>query len=428
MTEVGLDVAAPGRSLDARRAARASLARWREQALELDVTFVEPGSCPLVLRLHEPEAVVHPKALAAALASEGASVRPVGPSEPVAALWEFDAQSAGEEALEPPPATLVRGPGKSCAAGAFLGFSFAGRRRHPRPEVAELVPRDASRILELGCAEGGLGASLEARGARVTGIEIDEESASVAATRLSRVLATPLEAALPALRETFDVAVAADVLEHLDDPVAALEALRDVAKRLVFSVPNGSHVSVLAGVLQGRWDPTLEGIVAFDHRTYAGRAGWDALLRAGGWHVEEWRAVPLLPPRAAPWLPAFGLREEELTAYQWLGVARRAEPEGELILGPVPEIDRAPAGVCRSALAAARPLFRGEIAAERAPLVHAVTRRGASGPSLHPGGRESIPEDALRAGALGLPVAWDDLEAATWSAAPVDARFGTVGT
>lgn len=426
MTKIGLDAAAPGKPLDAQRAARTSLARWRAQARQLGVTFVEPGGCPLLLRLHELEAVVHPKALAAALASEGASVLPVRPSEPVAALWEFDAQSSGEDVLEPPPATLVRGPGPSCAAAAFLGYSFVGRRGHTRPEVAELVPRDASRVLELGCAEGGLGASLEARGARVTGIEVDEESASVAATRLSRVLAMPLEAALPGLRETFDVAVAADVLEHLDDPVGALGALRDVAKTLVFSVPNGSHVSVLAGVLQGRWDPNLEGIVAFDHRTYAGRAGWDALFRAGGWHVEEWRAVPLLPPRAAPWMPAIRLPEEELTAYQWLGVARPAGPEGELVLGPVPRIDEVPAGVCRSALVAARPLFRGEVAVDRAPLVHAVTRKGASGVSLVPGGRESIPEEALRARALGLPVAWDDLEAATWSAAPVDARLGTV--
>jgi SAM-dependent methyltransferase len=416
--EIGLEVADSGKTADARRAARTSLARWQEQAATLGVRFVEPGGSTVVLRIHEPEAVVHPNALAAALASEGARVVPSRPSELFATLWEFDALVVGEGAVEPAPATLVRRLGPACVSARFLVHSFVGRRSHARPEVEALVPAGASRVLELGCAEGALGASLEARGARVTGIEMDEESASVAATRLSRVLAIPIETALPQLDEKFEVAVAADVLEHLDDPVSVLRLLREAATLLVFSVPNGSHVSVLAGVLQGRWDPSLEGIVAFDHRTYAGRIGWETLFCAAGWRVVEWCAVPLLPPRAAPWMAAFSLSGEDLTAYQWLGIARRSEPKGRLVLGPVPPIDEPPGGVTRSALVAARPLFRGEVAVDRAPLVGAVTRKRTSGPEPLPVGQATPPEEAIRARALGLPVAWDDLEAESWSTAP----------
>jgi len=72
-----------------------------------------------------------------------------------------------------------------------------------------------------------------------------------------------------------------------------------------------------------------------------------------------------------------------------------------------------PAAVRRSApnaLAAAAPLFRGEVAIARAALVRAVTRAGGGVPA----GREAVPEEASRARALGLPVAWADLEAASW--------------
>lgn len=421
--EIGLEVASPGIPADARRAARTSLARWGAQAATLGVTFVQPERATVVLRIREPEAVVHPKALATALASDGASVVPARPSGSFATLWEFDELSEGAGALEPVPAVLSRHPGPACVAPEFLLFSFAGRRAHPRPEVEALVPSGASRILELGCAEGALGASLESRGAHVTGIEADEQSASVAATRLSRVLAMPIESALSRLDGTFDAAVAADVLEHLEDPVGVLRALRDAASLLVFSVPNGSHVSVLAGVLQGRWDPSLEGLLAFDHRTYAGRSGWEALLNAAGWRVEGWRAVALLPPRAARWMPALRLPENELTAYQWLGVARRSRPAGQLSLGPVGTIDEPAPGVHRNALVAAGPLFRGGVVADREPLVRAVTRRGAPGPGPVAVGRVDPPEEAVRARALGLPVAWDDLEAESWAlasaAAPV---------
>jgi hypothetical protein len=412
--EIGLDVAAGGTPADARRAARASLARWRAQAAALGVTFGAAAGPGPLLRIREPEALVHPGALAAAILGDGATVVPARAREPYAAVWEFDAQGPGDGALEPAPAMLVRGPGPARAAAGFLVHSFAGRRAHARPEVAALVPSFAARILELGCAEGALGAALEAGGARVTGIEIDEEAAAVAATRLSRVHAMSLESALPRLAGPFDAAVAADVLEHLDDPVGALRALREAAAVLVFSVPNGAHVSVLAGVLQGRWDPALEGIVAFDHRTYAGRAGWDALFRAGGWRVETWQAVPLLPPRAEPWLSAFRLPADELTTYQFLGLARRAEPEGDVPLEAVPETEAAMPGPARNALAAAFPLFHGAVAAERRALVAAVTRKGTIGAASVPAGCAEVPEAARRALALGLPVAWEDLEAESW--------------
>src|SRR4051794_37422602 len=58
-----------------------------------------------------------------------------------------------------------------------------------RPEVQALVPRQARRILDLGCAAGALGAALKSSlGAAVTGVELDPAHARDAARVLDRVV------------------------------------------------------------------------------------------------------------------------------------------------------------------------------------------------------------------------------------------------
>src|SRR5512135_1574402 len=114
--EIGLEVSEPGPAEDVRRAARTSLARWRAQAARLGVTFVAPSGAEPVLSIGEPEAVVHPNALAAALACEAARVVPARSNGLFVALWEFEALTAGEGALDPPPAVLVRRPGPASRA------------------------------------------------------------------------------------------------------------------------------------------------------------------------------------------------------------------------------------------------------------------------------------------------------------------------
>jgi len=290
------------------------------------------------------------------------------PVEPYATTWEFEEVAA--EAPGPPtsvssaapaaPAVLHRatgGDGSRLSAEAWTVHSFASRRRHARPEVAALVPPGSARVLEIGCAEGALGAELEKAGVRVTGIEPDAAAARVAASRLTRVVPRGLDEAWDELGDGWDAVVAADVLEHLDDPVGALRRIRERCRAgaaLVVSLPNASHAAVLGGALQGRWDLALEGVVADDHHTWAGGPGWRRLLAAGGWRVETALAVPYVSPRVEPWvrvLAKAGLPESETTAIQWLFVARIATPERSLELG---ERNAACAALVEDPLRAAR--------------------------------------------------------------------------
>jgi hypothetical protein len=78
------------------------------------------------------------------------------------------------------------------------------------------------------------------------------------------------------------------------------------------------------------------------------------------------------------------------------------------------ETEAAAPGPARNALAAAFPLFHGAVATERRALVAAVSRKGTIGAASVPAGRAEVPEAARRALALGLPVAWEDLEAESW--------------
>jgi SAM-dependent methyltransferase len=355
-----------------------------------DLLVVEPedpraASAGLRLDVAEAEASVAPGGLARAAAilaaSDASSVEPAGfwsggsrAPEPYATVWEFEevaATAPGPPAPRPPaspapPVVLCRagGDGSRLSTEAWTVHSFAFRRGHARPEVAALVPPGSARVLEIGCGEGALGAGLERAGARVTGVEPDAGAARVAAGRLSRVVPRGLDEAWDEIGDGWDAVVAADVLEHLDDPLGALSRLRERCRpgtALVTSLPNAAHAAVLGGALMGRWDLALEGVVADDHRTWAGGPGWRRLLAACGWRVEAARPVTHVSPRVEPWvrvLAEAGLPGAETTAIQWLFVARAATPEGSLELGkPVPAyaaLVEDPVGAARAAAEASR--------------------------------------------------------------------------
>ncbi len=335
----------------------ALLSRRHHDLVVVDRSDPRASNAEAELLLHEPEALVPEDALSAlseglrgtrapcfgALVPEGVYPGSAPASSPYVAVWQFDelARARGPEwagleettgGISPPAELRFRSEGPRRLVRGWYVHSFAGRRAHERPYVVSLVPGAARTVLDVGCGEGCIGAALVASGATVVGIEPDASAATIARGRLTRVLEMPLQEAVKKLSDVvFDAIVVADVLEHLEDPIGALRVL---AKRLsldgtlIFSVPNATHAAILAGALQGRWDPVLEGTVSDDHRVYAGREGWRRIFVAGGFEVRMWTPARFAPPSLEPWaalLTRSGLTEEELTAGQWVGVAHRSE-------------------------------------------------------------------------------------------------------
>lgn len=184
-----------------------------------------------------------------------------------------------------PPLTLT----------AWLRYDLV--RRLLREELAPVA-----RILEVGAGEGALGARLAAAGYDYLGLEPDPASFGRARARLAgvgagEVLPARLEDVDPS-RSGFDVVAAFEVLEHIEDDAAALEAWRARLRP-------GGHVLLSVPAFADRFGPwdVLAGHVRRYERTDLAavleRAGFEApVVLAYGFllghaldRLRHWRAA-----------------------------------------------------------------------------------------------------------------------------------------
>jgi GT2 family glycosyltransferase/2-polyprenyl-3-methyl-5-hydroxy-6-metoxy-1,4-benzoquinol methylase len=164
--------------------------------------------------------------------------------------------------------------------------------RFAREEIVQQVPPTARRILDVGCGAGILGEQLRRRQpCEVWGIECDPDAAREAGTRLDRVIATTVDAALPELPTAyFDTLIAADVLEHVIDPWGTLRALAPTLApdaTVLISLPNLQHHAVLRDLLGGRFTYAPAGILDQTHLRFFTHASAVELARRAGFHVEH---------------------------------------------------------------------------------------------------------------------------------------------
>ncbi|MGZ6574161.1 MAG: methyltransferase domain-containing protein [Solirubrobacteraceae bacterium] len=159
-------------------------------------------------------------------------------------------------------------------------------------QVVRLVGTDA-RVLELGPSSGHMSRVLRDRGCSVVGIELDSEAATDAARYCERMIVgdldtVDLDGELGSDR--FDVIVAADVLEHLKDPLAVVRKLRDFLAPegfFVISLPNIAHGSVRLAPLQGRFQYQRTGLLDHTHLRFFTRESIGELLDAAELGVAE---------------------------------------------------------------------------------------------------------------------------------------------
>jgi 2-polyprenyl-3-methyl-5-hydroxy-6-metoxy-1,4-benzoquinol methylase len=148
---------------------------------------------------------------------------------------------------------------------------------HRLPAVAP------GRLLEIGCGSGKFLAGMKQRGWDVAGIEASPLAAASAQAAGLAVWSGRLEcAADPA--EHYDLVVGWEVLEHLHDPVAALEKLaRWTVPRgwLALSVPDAGSIDF--AIFKAAW----YGLDFPRHLFHFTLPTLTVVLRRGGWDIER---------------------------------------------------------------------------------------------------------------------------------------------
>ncbi|MCR9177558.1 MAG: methyltransferase domain-containing protein [Alphaproteobacteria bacterium] len=208
---------------------------------------------------------------------------------------------------------------------------------YSRPEVRALVPKSARRVLDIGCGAGALGAELKKNlGCEVWGVEFQADVADQARSRLDHVLSGDvfrLADQLPS--HGFDTVILADVLEHVIDGDGLLGIVKDKLApggRLVMSLPNIAHWSIVVGLMQGQWEYAEEGLLDRTHLRFFTPASANGMLARNGFtpEIATGKTLPDIAPPAGlvEALKAFDLDVPGLPAsasvYQMLFVCRVA--------------------------------------------------------------------------------------------------------
>jgi SAM-dependent methyltransferase len=121
--------------------------------------------------------------------------------------------------------------------------------------LRSLLPDTAARVLEIGCGEGSqlrkVGAVLP--GAHLTGLDLPDAELAARWEGIDATMVHGSADSLPWPDSTFDLVLALEVLEHLDDPERAVGEIARVARgAVVLSVP-WEPVWRAGNLLRGRY-------------------------------------------------------------------------------------------------------------------------------------------------------------------------------
>ena len=170
----------------------------------------------------------------------------------------------------------------------------------------------------------------------VVGVEPDPAEAELARQVLDQVASGTFPAVAPDVQRDggYDVIVFNDVLEHMPDPVQALDAARDLLAPdgvVVSSIPNVRHVSASAPlVLRGQWTYVDLGVLDSTHLRFFTASSIRELFVGSGWEITRFEPInfclEITDPEPRWWIHALGAvsfgRSDPFFTLQYTVVAR----------------------------------------------------------------------------------------------------------
>ena len=156
--------------------------------------------------------------------------------------------------------------------------------------MAPFLPDKYQRVLEVGCGAGAFVDHLRPS-SEVWGVEPNAEAGTAAALKMHRVLTGRYDDVADQLPDAyFDLVVCNDVIEHMDDHDAFLEAIKQKMRPggfIVGSIPNVRHVTALFKLLVLKdWRYSGSGILDRTHLRFFTERSLARTLQEHGYAIE----------------------------------------------------------------------------------------------------------------------------------------------
>lgn len=172
-------------------------------------------------------------------------------------------------------------------------WGVSRKYREERGELIDRIPAGARTILDIGCGRGLLGRGIRERigSVELLGIEMDPERAREAGAHYDRVIVEDATTWVPDIpRESIDVLVFADVIEHVADPKSLLSRFLpwlSPSGVVILSVPNIRYQKILKELAEGHFRYGEEGILDRTHLRFFTRESMLELFGDAGLWVES---------------------------------------------------------------------------------------------------------------------------------------------
>lgn len=176
--------------------------------------------------------------------------------------------------------------------------------KNSRPEIIAFLPKNISKILDIGCGQGHfLKLVKEKTGAETWGLEVVDSEANIAKNYSDRILIGKVEDTLDLIPNTFfDCITLNDVLEHLIEPKDVLRKLNNKLTKngiIVASIPNVRFIENLYELLIKKdWEYKKDGILDSTHLRFFTKksmkrlfedAGYEIILQEGINKTQSWK-------------------------------------------------------------------------------------------------------------------------------------------
>jgi len=168
----------------------------------------------------------------------------------------------------------------------------------PRDDLIALIPEGIKKVLDIGCAQGGLGKNLKKkkRDIEITGIELSPVLAEKATLVYDKVIIGDVEKV--DINDIFDLVICGDIIEHLYNPWQILVKINKWLKKdgyFIGCVPNVGHWSIVKDLLEGRFEYIPAGLLCVGHIRFFTEKSLKEMLNEAGFAIDLWHKQKFPP-------------------------------------------------------------------------------------------------------------------------------------